>query len=58
MSEVGTMPISEADPWRMQYFEGVPCPEDVLIPTEDGDAWSWYPRHKWVYNKLEIAERQ
>lgn len=52
------MPICEADPWRMQYFEGVPCPEHVLIPTEDGDAWSWYPRHKWVYNKLEIAERQ
>lgn len=52
------MPICEADPWRMQYFEGVACPEDVRVPTEDGDAWLWYPRHKWVYNKLAIAESQ
>ena len=52
------MPICEADPWRMQYFEDVACPEDVRIPTEDGDAWLWYPAHKWVYNKLAIAESQ
>ncbi len=52
------MPIFEADPWRMQYFEGVPCPEDVRIPTEDGDAWRWYPEHRWVYNKLSVAESQ
>ena len=29
------MPICEADPWRFQYFEDVPCPDDVLISTED-----------------------
>lgn len=52
------MPICEADPWRLQYFEGVACPEDVNIPTEDGDAWAWYPAYKWVYNKLAIAESQ
>lgn len=52
------MPICEADPWRMQYFEGVACPEDVNIPTEDGDAWRWYPDYKWVYNKLAVAESQ
>ncbi len=52
------MPICEADPWRMQYFENVACPEDVRIPTEDGDAWSWYPKYKWVYNKLAVAESQ
>lgn len=52
------MPICEADPWRMQYFEDVVCPEDVRIPTEDGDAYTWYPRHKWIYNKLAIAESQ
>ena len=52
------MPICEADPWSMQYFEDVACPEDVRIPTEDGDAWVWYPKYKWVYNKLEIAESQ
>lgn len=42
----------------MQYFENVACPDDVRIPTEDGDAWVWYPKYKWVYNKLEIAESQ
>jgi len=52
------MPVCEADPWRVQYFEGVPCPEDVRVPTEDGDAWSWYPDHKWVYDKLRVAESQ
>jgi hypothetical protein len=56
--EIEAMPICEADPWRMQYFEDVDCPEDVRIPTEDGDAWSWYPKYKWVYNKLAIAESQ
>jgi len=52
------MPICEADPWRMQYFEHVPCPKHVCIPTEDADAWSWYPRHRWVYDKLRVALSQ
>ena len=52
------MPICEADPWRLQYFEGIPCPDHVNIPTEDGDAWAWYPEFKWIYNKLTIAETQ
>jgi hypothetical protein len=52
------MPICEADPWRVQYFEGIDCPADVNVPTEDGDAWTWYPKYKWVYNKLAIAESQ
>jgi hypothetical protein len=33
------MPIAEADPWRMQYFNGADCPDDVMIPTEDADAY-------------------
>ena len=52
------MPIVERDPWRMQYFVDVACPEAVNIPTEDGDAYLWYPEHRWVYNKLLIAESQ
>jgi hypothetical protein len=52
------MPICEADPWRMQYFDGIPCPDHVRIPTEDADAWIWYPQHKWVYDKLRVAESQ
>jgi hypothetical protein len=52
------MPICEADPWRLQYFENVPCPADVLISTEDTDSWNWYPRHRWVYDKVLVAQSQ
>ena len=52
------MPICEADPWRLQYFEGVACPPDVNIPTEDSDAWRWFPDHRWVYDKVAVALSQ
>ncbi len=52
------MPICEADPWREQYFSNVDCPEDVSVPTEDGDAYLWFSKYNWVYNKLRIAESQ
>lgn len=52
------MPIVERDPWRQQYFEGVPCPEAVFVPTEDADAYELFPQHRWVYNKLRICETQ
>lgn len=52
------MPFCEADPWRLQYFEGVACPPTVRIPTEDPDGYQWYPRYRWVYNKLAVAESQ
>ena len=28
------------------------------IPTEDSDAWQWYPAHRWVYDKLAVALSQ
>ena len=52
------MPILERDPWRFQYFEHVKCPENVMIPTDDPDCWVLFPAHRWVYNKLLIAESQ
>ena len=52
------MPFCEADPWRLQYFEGVPCPPEVRIPTEDPDAYEWYPQHRWVYDKLRLCASQ
>jgi len=42
----------------MQYFEHVACPADVLISTEDADSWTWYPRHRWVYDKVAVALSQ
>jgi len=52
------MPICEADPWRLQYFRDVECPPHVKVPTEDFDAWAWYPRERWVYDKLAVAHSQ
>ena len=52
------MPICEADPWRLQYFADIPCPPEVMIPTEDADCWSWYPRFRWVYDKIAVAHSQ
>jgi hypothetical protein len=52
------VPIVEKDPWRAQYFEGVACPEDVVIPTDDDEAWRLHPAHRWVYNKLLVCETQ
>lgn len=52
------MPIYEEDPWRMQYFKRVECPADVHIPTDDPDAYTRNPQHRWVYNKLTVAESQ
>lgn len=50
------MPVCEADPWRLQYFARVRT--SVNIPTEDPDAWQWYPAHRWVYDKLAVALSQ
>ncbi len=52
------MPIVEHDPWRQQYFDGIACPADVDISTDDTDSYVWYPEHRWIYNKLLIAETQ
>jgi hypothetical protein len=52
------VPFCEADPWRLQYFEGVSCPPEVRIPTEDPDAYEWYPRHRWVYDKPLLCASQ
>jgi hypothetical protein len=52
------MPFCEADPWRLQYFEQVACPPQVRIPTEDPDAYQWYPAHRVVYDKLAVAASQ
>ena len=52
------MPVCEADPWRLQYFEGIPCPEDVRVSTEDADSWMWFPEQRWIYDKLAVALSQ
>ncbi|MBM3569193.1 MAG: hypothetical protein FJX46_10635 [Alphaproteobacteria bacterium] len=46
------------DPWRWQYFADVPCPPGVTIPIDDPWAWELYPRWRWIYDKLAVAESQ
>jgi len=52
------MPIIERDPWRMQYFEHIRCPDNVAIPTDDEHAYELFPDHRWIYNKLLICDTQ
>lgn len=52
------MAIVEHDPWRKQYFEHVACPSNVFISTDDLDSYQLYPEHRWIYNKLAVAESQ
>ena len=52
------MPFCEADPWRLQYFEGIEVPREVRIPTEDPDGYQWHPAQRHIYNKLFVAESQ
>jgi len=52
------MPIVEPAPWRRKFFEHIDCPADVFIPTDDPEAWAWNPRHRWVFDKLQIALSQ
>jgi hypothetical protein len=52
------MPFIVRDPWRLQYFEHVPCPDDVAIAVDDLDCWDLYPDKRFIYDKLLIAQSQ
>jgi hypothetical protein len=52
------MPILQTDPWRTQFFQTTPCPDDVTIPTKDWEAWPLFPDHRWIYDKLAVALSQ
>jgi hypothetical protein len=52
------VPIIEPAPWRHQFFDHVACPQDLFIPTDDPEAWEWNPRHRWVFDKLQVALSQ
>ncbi len=52
------MPFLRDEPWCDQYFTGVDCPEEVVIPVVDSAAYQCWPEHRWVYNKLRVCETQ
>jgi hypothetical protein len=52
------MPFVVRDPWRVQYFQNVPCPADIFIAVDDLDCWDFYPKMHFIYDKLFIAQSQ
>ena len=52
------VPIIEPAPWRQQFFATAACPPELLIPTDDPEAWDWNPAHRWVFDKLQLALSQ
>jgi hypothetical protein len=52
------MPIHLREHWQEQYLRDVTCLTDVKIPTDDREAFNRNPRHRWVYNRLMIAQSQ
>lgn len=52
------MPFHVRDPWRVQYFDAVPCPADVHVPIDDIDCWEWFPGYRYIYDKLHVARSQ
>jgi hypothetical protein len=52
------MPFLGVDSWRWQYFEGQPCPGDVVVPIDDASAWDLHVDHRAIYNKLTICDSQ
>ena len=57
-NEGNHMPIRETDPWRMQYFDGLPPARTTsafrLRTAMPGPGIS---AHKWIYNKLAIVRK-
>lgn len=41
-----------------KLYKLLKCPLDISIPINDLDAWEQYPKYRFVYNKLYLAEFQ
>jgi len=52
------MPFLYTEPYMAPYFRGARCPDDVAIPVGDAAAWTLYPAHQHVYNKIWLCRTQ
>ncbi|MBL8703378.1 MAG: hypothetical protein JNM30_00970 [Rhodospirillales bacterium] len=52
------MPFLFAEAYMAAFFGTTPCPDDVPIPVGDPTAWTLYPDHNHVYNKLFLCRTQ
>ena len=39
-------------------YDILKCPKDVIIPVNDIDAWLFYPKYNWIYNKIKVCQTQ
>ena len=46
------------DPWRVQFFKNVDCPDGVDIAIDDIDCWERFPALRYIYDKLHVARSQ
>lgn len=44
--------------WRKAWFDRFGFANGASVPTDDTDAWRLNPRHRWLFNKLTVAELQ
>ncbi len=52
------MAILCCNTWRRAYFDRFAFPDTPQVPTDDADAYRLNPGHRWLFNKLRIAELQ
>jgi hypothetical protein len=52
------MPFLYAEAYMAAFFGGTACPDTVPIPVGDPTAWTLYPQHNHVYNKLFLCRTQ
>lgn len=52
------MPFLYAEAYMAAFFGTTSCPDAVPIPVGDPSAWTLYPAHNHVYNKLYLCQTQ
>lgn len=52
------MPFLFSEPYMAPFFGGAACPDDIRIPVADVTAWSMFPAHNHVYNKVWLCGTQ
>ena len=52
------MPFSIPDDWETHLYNEITCPDNVIIPVDDGCAWKQNPGYRWVYNKMNLCTIQ
>lgn len=51
-------PFKYYDPRSLGCYKDLQVQKGLCIPTTDDGAWEYFPEHRWVYNKLEVALSQ